>query len=109
MGIQFIPNVFEYFLGNGEKSKPFRLKPELSITTSQFIINFGVQLSILLIAILLYPIICFASESNFTFISKKMKKYKESYKFNFFLRFWIQSYLDIGIFAIFQILSVIIS
>ena len=101
----FFPNVFSYFIEPYCTSKPYKQAYDFGITSSVFFINTG-KIIFILIAIVLY-LCAFYMCGIFFMSSEKFKRLSLKYKFNVLLRFWIQSYTEIGFFSVIQLKSVI--
>ena len=105
--LEFLPNFFEYLIDGNSDSESSIKAPELDITSSVFLLNMGVHLTVLFGTAFAWPVIFFADKLNIPFVQKRMKVYLNDYKFSFYLRFWIQSYLDFGVYSFIQLFSVI--
>jgi hypothetical protein len=102
-----LPNPFEYFVPPNSSSEPFKQAKKFGIDSSVFLLNFGNTLMIPLAYIVIFPLLY--ALSCITKISPYVKKYLVHYKFNFFIRFIIQSYLEVGIYSLIQLRAVIIT
>ncbi|OMJ67888.1 hypothetical protein SteCoe_34826 [Stentor coeruleus] len=102
-----VPSPMHAFFNANSSSEPYSEAKIYGFKTSVFWINFGPSTVILVVSILLIPYIYLASKIK---MSEKMKfdKLLSSYKYGFFLRFWIQSYLDVGFFSLIQLKSTIL-
>ena len=103
-----IPNLPELILDKNSSTVPFAQARKIGIETSVVFINIGTEITILLVTLGLYPIILIISLIQFKLISQKIQKIKDDYRYNFFIRFWIQIHLPIGIYSIINFESVII-
>ena len=65
-----------------------------------FFINIGQIILPLIVLICLWPFIAIASKFDMGKLTLKALKFLENYKYSLFLRFWIQAYIDIRVFAI---------
>ena len=102
-----IPNAFEYIFSTDSTSEPYLEARNYGIDTSVFWINIGPSFTIFILALLLWPFVYLISKCKLGKISVKMLKILGNYKYSFFLRFWTQLYLDVGVFALVQLKSVI--
>lgn len=101
-----IPNVMEYVFESSSASEPSEEAKKIGFTSSLFFINSGQIVVIFIANILLWPILKFFSLISLGVMTLKFKKLLRNYKYSFFIRFWIQSSLDVGFFAIIQLKSV---
>jgi Concanavalin A-like lectin/glucanases superfamily len=88
-----LPNIFSYII---DKSNGVSI-PEKYIrygySTNLLSLNAGVHLTILLILMTTGLILFLLSIS--TLLNKKLKPFLEMFKYSVFLRFWVQTYLDL--------------
>lgn len=101
-----LPNVVEYIFDSNSASGPFEEAQNIGFTSSLFFINFGKQILIFIGTLLIWPIVKLFQIINLGMLSSKIKKILKNYKYSFFIRFWIQSILDVGFYAIIQLKSV---
>ena len=101
-----MPNTFSYIFDSNATGPPYLQASNYGFTTSVFLINFGPDTFIFLLLLSLWPFILLISKIPCGKISMKMIKILGNYQYSFFLRFWTQAYLDIGIFAIIQLIAV---
>ena len=105
-GFNLIPNVMVYVFDMNSSSVPYERAKIIGIETSVFWINFGKIILLLLILICLWPFVTVASMWKIGKLTLKLLKFLKNYKYSLFLRFWIQAYLDIGVYSIIQLKSV---
>ena len=104
--LSLLPNPIKNFVSLDDNYAPYSEAKNYGFDTSLFHINAGTYLVNLSIFLLLIPILYIGYKLPNKFVSDKCKKWLDNYKFNFFLRFWIQSFLNLTIFACIQIKSV---
>ena len=80
-------------------SLPSSKAREIGIDTSDFWINLGSDITLLIGIIVLFPFVLLLSKLKIRFLSSKFQKIKEYYRYSVFLRFFIQKNLAIGIFS----------
>lgn len=102
-----LPNPMEKIYSKNDTEVPYLQGRDFGLETSLFWINIGNNLSILLIILFCWPNIYIVSLLAKGSIATKAKKYLQNYKYNTFIRYWIQSYLDIIVYSIIQIKSVL--
>ena len=102
-GYNLIPNSFSFFIGDQDMNEPYYEARRYGISTSVFLINFGLILGPFILGILIWPFIKLISKLQLGKISKIAENKLKSYKYNYFIRFWIQAYLEAGIYAIINI------
>jgi hypothetical protein len=103
--INFLPNPIQYIFSKSSTEKPSKNQQNTGIETSVFLINGGQNLGVILMLLVLYPFILIISKMPLGRITLAMFKMLKNYKYGIFLRYWIQAYLDLGIFALVQIRS----
>jgi hypothetical protein len=99
-----IPNLFEYIISSNSTSEPYENAFKYGIQSSVLLINAGriilILISCIILAIFL-SIICKIFDSF-----EKLKDLKIRTEYNFLIRYWIQGYIELGIFSIIQLKSV---
>jgi hypothetical protein len=103
-GFNIIPNFIQMIFSGNSTSIPYFEARDFGFSTSLFWVNFGKNVIIFLFFVFMIPVLF--GLSRIRKISGICLKALSNYKFCFFLRFWIQIYLEIGIFALIQITSV---
>ncbi|OMJ66271.1 hypothetical protein SteCoe_36945 [Stentor coeruleus] len=102
---EMIPNPFAYIFDSRTLSDPYLQARKFGTKTSVFWINIGPSMVTFLLILSMWPFLYFFSKFNLGKISIKIKKTLKNYRYNFFLRFWIQAYLDIGVASLIQLRS----
>ena len=100
-----IPNVFTYIVGPNCTSTPYKEAYDYGILTSVFLINTGPLFFLFMFSAISMGV--FILITRLPFANEKMMMIKSKYKYNLLIRFWIQSYLEFGVYAIIQLKSVI--
>lgn len=103
--INFIPNIFEYFLDDSDGIKSYPQAVKYGFGSNLFLLNAGEPMTTFLILILLLPIIMSLSNCSQLFIAKKLSELLKNYKYSVFLRFLVQAYLNIGVASIIGLLN----
>ena len=99
-----IPNVMALFCDEEATSRPSKQLKDFGIESSVMLINVGPIWMIFiycLISTIFYLVLAAVFKD-----SVKIQKFKTKYKFNLMIRFWIESYLELGIYALIQVKSV---
>ena len=104
--LNIIPNLFDKFYPPNTSSQPYLEARRYGITTSVFVLNIGPNLVLFLAITCFWPFAAFLSKCASGKFASKLIKLLGNYKFSFFLRFWTQMYLEIGIYAIIQLKAV---
>ena len=99
LSIQLVPNFLLYIIDVNDSNLPKELK-DCGMESFRFWVNFGSSLTILASFIVFWPFFICLSKFQVKWLSEKCENYVKNYKFNFFIKFWLQSYLEIGIFAL---------
>ena len=99
-----IPEVFKSFLSETSSEAPNDKCKRVGITTTVFWINFGKNVIPLLGYICLIPLLIIGL--IFKSLRAKCIKLLKNYRYSLFIRFLIQTYLDVLLFSILQIQSV---
>ena len=102
-----IPNLLNEFIHPNSTSIPYAVAYNFGIKTSVLLINLGsmiiILLSIILVSLFVIPL------AKQVFISEKFLIKSSAWKYGSFFRFWIQGYLEFGIFCIIQLKSELIN
>jgi nucleoid DNA-binding protein len=101
-----LPNLMIYMFSDNSSSAPYKQARSIGIDTSVFWINIGELVLPLMVIVSFWPVIFLSSRLNYKPVTKKLEKVLKNYKFSVFIRFWIQSHLDIGIYSIINLKSV---
>lgn len=104
---EIIPNPFTNIFDSRTLSDPYLQARKFGTNTSVFWINIGPSMITFLFIVSMWPFLSLISNFKLGKFSVKIKKILKNYRYNFFLRFWIQAYLDIGVAALIQLRSVI--
>ena len=103
-----IPNVFQYLLDPNCTSAPYMQARKYGMISSVFWINMGCDMIGIMGFMIIWPFVWVLSKIKIKkAISDKFSSYLMAYRYSVFLRFLIQAYLDIGIFSLVQLISVI--
>ena len=102
-----MPNLMAYIFKVNDTSPPYLEAGNYGINTSVFWINMGPNITAFLGCLVVMPVVYLLSKIKIAKIAMRFGDILKNYKFGFFLRFWIQCYLDIGFFAIIQLKAVI--
>ena len=104
-GYNIVPNLIDDFFDSKTTTEPIDREKRSGIDSTVFWINMGPSLLMLVVYIGFIPFLVLGTKVRY--LRDRCKKYIENYKFSFFIRFWIQSFMDFGIFALIQVNSVI--
>ena len=100
-------NIAELFLDEDNNEQTFDELRKVGIKTSNFWINTGAYFTFLLGITLASPFIFLISKLKIPIISLKTKEIFLNYKYSFFIRFWLQNYLIIGVYSLISLTLVI--
>jgi hypothetical protein len=100
-----VPNLFKLIFNPNSTSVPYENALNYGIESSVLLINTGPMFGLLTLSA--FFLIIFLLITRLPIKSEKIILMKSKYKYNLLLRFWIQSYLEFGLFAIIQLKSVI--
>jgi hypothetical protein len=103
-----IPNLLEDYLDKNLSEPPYQQAQIIGIETSVFLLNIATDLTVLIVFLCFLPFIYLVSSMKLGKFSKKFEEKLYEYRYDVFIRFWIQSYLSFGVFAIISSQSVII-
>ena len=101
-----VPNLMDKLI-NKNLSNPNEKAAKAGITSSVFFYNIGQNILIFSFSLICLPILLIFSRITTGKIRLKLTKIISEYRYNFFTRFWIQTYLSFGIFALISYESVI--
>ena len=103
-GYSILPNLMEYMFDAETSSKPIQRFQRVGLSTTVFWINIGQNFVMLIFNLSIWPFLILGSK--FPYISGPCFKLLQNYKYSLFLRFWIEVYLELGLFSLIQIQSV---
>ncbi|CAG9335154.1 unnamed protein product [Blepharisma stoltei] len=90
------PNAFTYIIDEDEGKTPYSKAKDFGFDTDLILITAGNDFTLILVSLLVFPIVLFFSRCSFRWIGKKFMKSVKAYHFAFYIRFWIQCYLELG-------------
>ncbi|CAG9335153.1 unnamed protein product [Blepharisma stoltei] len=90
------PNVFKYVIDKNEGNTPYSQAKNFGFDTDLILITTGNDFTLILTSLSVFPIFFFFSRCSFRWVGKKFVKTVKAYQFAFYLRFWIQCYLELG-------------
>jgi len=101
---QHISDLFSYLLElvTGKDSEEYKNK--YSMTSEMFLVNAGSDFVILLLILLSWPIVWLLSK--IPRLQERLKPVLREYKYNVFLRYWVQCYLELSMACFIQVSSV---
>jgi hypothetical protein len=103
-----IPNPMSMIFSYNLTTAPYYEAQDFGLKTSVFLINIGSSLLIIISFIILWPFIFLLSKFASRGIQRKANTLLKNYKYRFFIRFWTQTYIDIIVYALIQLKSVIL-
>ena len=106
-GLNIVTNPMFLVITSKNTGQPYLEASQYGFTTSLFVLNAGVYITNLLCFLVLIPMFYLLSKIRIAAVAMKAAKILDNYRYCFFLRYWIQGYLDLGVFAIVQLKSVI--
>ncbi|OMJ83983.1 hypothetical protein SteCoe_14968 [Stentor coeruleus] len=103
--INLVPNILVFIFGSGNDATAYLESRRYGFQTSIILINSATYIISLIISMILVPCFYFGSKSQYTSISKKCSERLADYRYNYFIRFWIQGYLDLVALSFIQLKS----
>ena len=103
-GYNIVPNIIDGFFDSKTTTAPADREKRSGIDSTVFWINIGPSALMLAVYLGFIPFLIIGTKVRY--LSDRCRRYLENYKFSFFIRFWIQSFLDFGVFALIQVNSV---
>ncbi|CAG9326438.1 unnamed protein product [Blepharisma stoltei] len=100
-----MPNIFEKYVDSSNGEKPYKQAYDYGYETNLFLLNCGSILTSLCIIVICFPIVAFLSKCTYRWIGKKFTEQLREYKFSVFIRFWLESYIEIGAAALIGLLN----
>ena len=94
-----VPNIPEIYIENNSTSLPFKEAKDIGIDSSLFLINFGSEITLLSLALLFLPIYLIFTIFKFNCLKKFLTFCQKNLKYSFFIRFWLQNHLLLGVYA----------
>mmetsp|Transcript_9539 Transcript_9539/g.18553 ORF Transcript_9539/g.18553 Transcript_9539/m.18553 type:complete len:780 (+) Transcript_9539:233-2572(+) len=104
LNIHFIPGLLNIPLEDG--NPPEERVKRLRFQTTTFLVNSTTFLAFLSVALIAWPIIKLLSEVEWKPLQSATAKLLQKYKFNFFLRLYIEAYMELTFFAFLQLTSI---
>ena len=107
LDFELIPDLFPVALDEDELEgpEPYSNALEFGYEDSVWISNAGEVLSSVLVMLCILPLVLILRKCKNSTISNYFSGLASSYKWSFFIRAWIEIYLEIGIATILQILA----
>ncbi|CAG9335206.1 unnamed protein product [Blepharisma stoltei] len=90
------PNVFEYLINEKEGSKAYDNAINFGYNTDLILLNQGDDFSIAAASVLFIPLVLYLANCSYRMVGKKFQKMYQNYKYAFYIRFWIQCFLELG-------------
>ena len=101
-----LPNIMVYVFDKNSSQLTYDRAKLIGIETSVFWINIGGIILPLILLLCAWPLMHYISHHSTGKLKSILRKLSNNYKFSVFFRFWVQAYLDIGVFSIIQLKSV---
>jgi hypothetical protein len=105
-GYNIVPSPIGTFLNPSATSDPYPEALNYGISSSVFWVNIGPECITFFTILALWPVVYVLSKFRRFRTTAKIIKMLGNYRYSFFVRFWIQVYLDVGFYAIVQVKSV---
>ena len=103
-GYSIVPNLMEFLFDSEASSHPTQRIERVGLSTTVFWINIGQNFVMLLFNLILWPFLFFGSK--LPYVSNFCLNLLLNYRYNLFIRFWVEVYLELGLFSMIQIQSV---
>ncbi|OMJ81592.1 hypothetical protein SteCoe_17901 [Stentor coeruleus] len=100
-----VPNAGYYIFSPNSSTEPYLEARRFGFKSSTFLLNTGQIFTSCFTILIMWFFIFIISRLPYFKNARKIKNLLSNYKYSFFIRFWIQSCLEIGICAIIQIRS----
>jgi hypothetical protein len=97
---KFTPNIMVYIVPSQDGIQLSGKYPGFGINTNLFLINAGIYIASFILLIFSFIPVLLMTKLCHPWVKKKFEKIEKSYKYKYFARFFIQSFLDIGIFSL---------
>ncbi|CAG9329647.1 unnamed protein product [Blepharisma stoltei] len=104
-GNYYLPNLFELIIDEDQGTEPYAQAKKYGYDTDLLLLNSGSALTTLGAIIASLPVIYFLSRCSHRYLARKLAGLIKNYKWSVFVRFWIQSYLDISASALIGLLN----
>lgn len=104
--LNFAYNPGKYIFTLSSSPEPYLEARHFGIKTTYFLHNCGMWFTFLILYVSVIPIIYIGTHIKKDFISKKCETLLSNYRYSFFLRFWVQGYMNLGFLSIVQLRSV---
>jgi hypothetical protein len=105
-GYNILPNSMTYIFDMNSASPPYAEASNYGFISSVFFINIGSFVTSFLAITIFWPVAYILTKIKIGILAGETIKILGNYRYSFFLRFWTQSYLDLGFAAIIQLKAV---
>jgi hypothetical protein len=102
LDFNLIPNLFQYFVHDSSAAPPSRVQ-RVGTNSSLFILNAGQTLVTFLMVLSLWPVFCLLSRLKNHKVAGYFYDAAGAFKWNYFIRFFIEGYLDLFVAAVVQL------
>ena len=89
-----VPNLFTYLVSDNEGLPLGTNENNFGINSNLFLINSGVNLTIFIVSVTILLFAIILEKAHIRFINAMIKKLIGSFKYRYFLRFWLQTCLE---------------
>ncbi|CAG9335205.1 unnamed protein product [Blepharisma stoltei] len=90
------PNVFEYLIDEKEGSRAYDEARNFGYDTDLILLNQGDDFFIIVASIISLPFAIYFADCSYRLVGKRFLRIFKNYKYGFYIRFWIQCYLELG-------------
>ena len=100
-----IPSLFNLVIESSQSPNTDKYSNDYGFKSKLFLINAGLTITIFCSLLVAWPFIWLLSKCKASWVEKACKFLLKKYKFTLFIRFWVQSYMDLAIVCFIQLSS----
>ncbi|CAG9335203.1 unnamed protein product [Blepharisma stoltei] len=90
------PNFFEHAIDEKDGNKAYAQALKYGYNTDQILLNQGDDFSIIIASMISLPFIIYLADCSYRLVGKRFKNLFKNLKYSFYIRFWLQCYLELG-------------
>jgi hypothetical protein len=102
LDFNLVPNLFTYFEPDDSPTN-IKSASRVNKTSSLFLSNTGDLFSTFIIMLMIWPVTCFLAKAKNNKVAGYFYDASSSYRWSFFIRFYIEAYLELTFGALFQL------
>ena len=94
-----MPNIPELYIKNNSTTLPFKEARDIGIDSSIVLINLESEITLLSLVVLTLPLILILAIFKLNCLNKFLILCRKNLRYSFFIRFWLQNHLILGVYS----------